>query len=130
MGMYSDPFVLFGRLATEMLRACRLVVDTGMHALGWSRKKAVNYLRRHTAMTLHVAMSETDRYIARPGLACAYKIGELKFRGLRKLAHAELGDKFDLRRFHDFVLSLGDIPLSILERQLKEFIKMEKMRKD
>ena len=119
MGMYADPYDLFGRLSQEMLRAARLVVDTGMHALGWSRTKAINFMSANTAGNLHDIEAETDRYISWPGQACSYKIGELKIRELRTLAENKLGDKFEIRTFHDFLISMGNIPLDILEKQFK-----------
>lgn len=127
--MYEDPYILFGRLSGEMLRACRLVVDTGMHALGWSRARAIEFMKSNTADDLHDITAETDRYISIPGQACGYKIGELKLKELRELATIELGTKFDVREFHDFVLAMGNIPLTVLEKQVKVFIakKKEKM---
>ena len=125
MGMYEDPYVLFGRLSEEMVRACRLVVDTGMHALGWSRKKAIDFMQSNTADDVEDLVSEVNRYISIPGQACAYKIGEIKLRELRKLAAEKLGEKFDVRKFHDFVLTMGNMPLTTLEKQVKVFIKKQ-----
>lgn len=123
MGLYSNPYDLFGRLSQEMLRAARLVVDTGMHALGWSRAKAISFMRINTAGNIHDIMSETDRYISWPGQACSYKIGELKIKEMRHRALKELGDKFDLRDFHDFFISLGNIPLTVVEKQFQLYLK-------
>ena len=122
MGMYKTPYDEFGRLTYEMWRACRLVVDTGMHAKGWSRDRAMEYLASNTALSLHEVRTETDRYIAWPGQALAYKMGELKILELRAKAHDALGERFDLRAFHDAVLENGGVPLPILEHQIDEYI--------
>ena len=121
-GFYQDPYSNFGRLTYEMWRACRLVVDTGMHALGWSRQKAMDFMAANTALSLHEVRTETDRYISWPGQALAYKMGELKIRELRAKAEAELGPKFDVRAFHDAVLANGPVPLPVLEEQIRDFI--------
>jgi uncharacterized protein (DUF885 family) len=121
-GFYQDPYSNFGRLTYEMWRACRLVVDTGMHALGWSRQRAMDYMAANTALSLHEVRTETDRYISWPGQALAYKMGELKIRELRAKAEAELGPKFDVRAFHDAVLANGPVPLPVLEEQIRDFI--------
>ena len=121
-GFYKDPYSNFGRLTYEMWRACRLVVDTGIHAMGWSREKAMEYMAANTALSLHEIKTETDRYISWAGQALAYKIGELKIRELRKKAEAALGTKFDVREFHDAVLGNGSVTLPILERELQNFI--------
>lgn len=126
MGFYSDPYDLFGRLSHEMLRACRLVVDTGMHALGWSRQQAIDYMVEHTASDEHDIISEIDRYITWPGQACGYKIGEIKIKELRKLAEDSLGSKFQLKLFHDLIASMGGVPLNILEDQIVAFIESSK----
>lgn len=123
MGLYSDPYDLFGRLSHEMLRACRLVVDTGMHALGWDRDRAINYMLENTAADLHDITSEVDRYITWPGQACGYKIGELKLKALRKRAEEATKDKFNLREFHDLIASIGGMPLDILEKEIETYIK-------
>ena len=123
MGVPSDPYDMFGRLSHEMLRACRLVVDTGMHAFGWSRDQSINYMQENTAMAAHDIAYEIDRYITWPGQSCGYKIGELKIRELRKKAEKSLGDKFDLRKFHTLVASMGGVPLDFLEKQIDEFIR-------
>ncbi|HZF26218.1 MAG TPA: DUF885 domain-containing protein [Steroidobacteraceae bacterium] len=122
MGMYKTPYDEFGRLTYEMWRACRLVVDTGMHWKGWSRDRALEYLGSNTALSLHEVRTETDRYIAWPGQALAYKMGELKILELREKAHDALGERFDLRAFHDAVLENGGVPLPILETQIDEYI--------
>jgi uncharacterized protein (DUF885 family) len=123
MGMYEDPYVYFGRLSAEMLRACRLVVDTGMHAKDWTRQQAIDYMLSNTADDAHDIQSEIDRYISIPGQALAYKIGEIKLRQLRKMTEVALGSKFDIRKFHDFLMVMGNIPLATLEKQVKRFIK-------
>jgi uncharacterized protein (DUF885 family) len=105
-----------------MWRACRLVVDTGMHAFGWSREKALAYLGSHTALSLHEVQTETDRYIATPGQAVSYKIGELTIRELRKKAEQALGQSFDVREFHDAVLLHGSVPMPVLEEQIDRYI--------
>jgi len=121
-GFYQDPYRNFGRLTYEMWRACRLVVDTGLHALGWSRAQAMDFLADNTALSLHEVRTETDRYISWPGQALAYKMGELKIRELRRQAETELGPRFDVRAFHDAVLANGPVPLPVLEEQIRDFI--------
>ncbi|NQD35781.1 DUF885 family protein [Permianibacter sp. IMCC34836] len=122
MGIYETPYQQFGRLVYEMWRAARLVVDTGMHAKGWSRDQALNFMRDNTALSEHEITTEIDRYISWPGQALAYKLGELKIRELRAKAEAALGQKFDLRAFHDHVLALGSVPLSVLEQEVDRWI--------
>jgi uncharacterized protein (DUF885 family) len=122
-GFYTDPYSNFGRLTYEMWRACRLVVDTGIHSMGWTRQQALDYMASHTALPLHEVETETDRYISWPGQALAYKMGELKIRELRARAEKALGDRFDLRAFHDVVLGSGSIPLGVLEENVDRFIK-------
>ena len=125
-GFYEDPYQNFGRLSYEMWRASRLVVDTGMHAKGWTRQQAIDFMAENTALSLHNIEAEVDRYITWPGQALAYKMGELKIKELRKRASDELGADFDLRRFHDAVLENGAIPLSVLEAKIDEWIAEEK----
>jgi len=121
-GFYQDPYSNFGRLTYEMWRACRLVVDTGMHWKGWTRDQALEYLAGNTALSLHEVTTETDRYIGWPGQALAYKMGELKIRELRKRAEDALGPGFDVRDFHHAVLQSGSVPLSVLDDQIDAFI--------
>jgi uncharacterized protein (DUF885 family) len=122
MGFYTDPYSNFGRLTYEMWRACRLVVDTGIHTKGWTRQQAIDYLASHTALPLHEVETETDRYISWPGQALAYKTGELKIRELRAKAEKELGTSFDIREFHDAVLLNGSVPLPVLEDAVNRYI--------
>jgi len=121
-GFYEDPYDDFGRLSYEMWRALRLVVDTGMHALGWSRQQAIDFMLQNSALTQKNIRNEVDRYISWPGQAVAYKIGELKIRALRAAAEKALGDDFDIRGFHDTVLEVGAVPLAVLERRVNEWI--------
>ncbi len=122
MGIYRTPYEKFGRLSYEMWRAVRLVIDTGIHHYGWSREKAVDYLASRTALSQHEVGTEVDRYISWPGQALAYKLGEMTIRRLRKDAEAALGDAFDIRKFHDVILSLGSVPLNVLEDRIAAFI--------
>jgi uncharacterized protein (DUF885 family) len=125
-GFYTDPYSNFGRLTYEMWRACRLVVDTGLHAMGWSREQAIDYLATRTALSLHEVTTETDRYISWPGQALAYKMGEIEIRKLRRRAEDALGTGFDLREFHDTVLLHGSVPLPVLEENVERWIAAEK----
>lgn len=122
MGFYKDPYSKFGQLTYEMWRAIRLVVDTGIHGMSWSRQQAIDYFKTNSAKNEHDITVEVDRYITWPGQALAYKIGELKIKELRKKATLELGDKFDIRAFHDSVLENGAIPLDVLENHINEWI--------
>ncbi len=125
MGFYQDPYSDFGRLSYEMLRAARLVVDTGMHELGWSRQKAIDFLSENTALSLSNVVHQIDRYITWPGQALSYKIGELKIRQLRAKAEAQLATRFDIRKFHDHILANGSLPMEILEELTNEWIDEE-----
>ncbi|MEO0398292.1 MAG: DUF885 domain-containing protein [Pseudomonadota bacterium] len=122
VGFYDDPYANFGRLSYEMWRACRLVVDTGIHAKGWTRDEAIAFMAENTALSIHNIAAEVDRYIAWPGQALAYKMGELTIRRLRARAEARLGSDYDLRRFHDAVLAAGATPLGVLEARIEAWI--------
>jgi uncharacterized protein (DUF885 family) len=128
MGLYDTPAKDMGRLSYEMWRACRLVVDTGIHAKGWSKAQAMAFMRDNSALTDANIEAEVNRYISWPGQALAYKIGELKIRELRELANRELGSKFDLAAFHDTVLGQGSVPLDVLETIVKDWIAAEKTK--
>lgn len=121
-GFYTDPYSNFGRLTYEMWRACRLVVDTGVHAMGWTRDEMMEYLASHTALSRHEIATETDRYISWPAQALSYKIGQLKILELRRRAEKQLGERFDVREFHDAVLRNGSIPLSVLEQVIDDYL--------
>ncbi len=122
MGIYHTPYERFGQLTYEMWRACRLVVDTGMHSMGWSRQRALDYLAENTALSTHEIRTEIDRYIGWPGQALAYKIGELKIVELRQRAQRALGDRFDIRAYHDAVLANGGVTLPVLEQEIDAYI--------
>ena len=126
MGIYTTPYEHFGKLTYEMWRACRLVVDTGIHAKGWTREQVVDFMSSNTALSLHEINTETDRYISWPGQALSYKIGELKIRELRKRAEAELEADFDIREFHEIILEQGTVTLSILEERINNYIEKVK----
>lgn len=128
MGLYDTPERDMGRLSYEMWRACRLVVDTGLHAKGWTKAQAIAYMTDNSALTAANIEAEVNRYIANPGQALAYKLGELKIRELRTKAEAELGKKFDLRHFHDAVLDQGSVPLDVLDAQVNAWIAAEKAK--
>ena len=122
MGIYTTPYEKFGKFTYEMWRACRLVVDTGIHAKGWSRQQVIDYLAENTALSIHEVTTETDRYISWPGQAISYKIGEIKIRELRKKAEKELKEKFNIRDFHEVILGVGTVTLSIMENRVNNYI--------
>lgn len=122
LGLYEHPTDKFGQLSMEAIRCCRLVVDTGMHALGWSQEEAVQFMLKNTAMGEHDARTEVARYITWPGQACAYKVGERFIRKMRTLAETQLKENFDPRDFYDVVLLDGAVPLDVLEDLVKEYI--------
>jgi uncharacterized protein (DUF885 family) len=122
MGFYQDPYSDFGRLIFEIWRAARLVVDTGIHQLGWTREQAIDYMAKNTALTRLNIANEVDRYITWPGQALAYKMGELKIRDLRRSAEDRLGTRFDIRDFHRIILESGGIPLSELEARVTRWV--------
>ncbi|GGG43652.1 hypothetical protein GCM10011414_11610 [Croceivirga lutea] len=127
-GIYTTPYEEFGKLTYEMWRACRLVVDTGIHAKGWSRQQVVDYMLKNTALSEHEVNTETDRYISWPGQALSYKMGELKIRELRKKAEKELGDNFNIRAFHEVILEQGTVTLPTLERRINAYINNNKSK--
>jgi uncharacterized protein (DUF885 family) len=130
MGLYKDPYMKFGQLTYEMWRAIRLVVDTGMHSMGWTRQQAIDYFLANTSKTEHDVTVEVDRYIVWPGQALAYKIGEMKIRELRAYAARELGGRFDIRAFHDQVLANGALPLDVLETRIRDWVQIQKAAKN
>ncbi len=121
-GIYDDPYADFGRLTYEMWRACRLVVDTGLHAMGWGRQQAIDFMAGNTALSLHEVETETDRYISWPAQALSYKLGEIRIRALRRRAEEALGARFDVREFHDALLVNGSVTLPLLEEAVERFI--------
>jgi uncharacterized protein (DUF885 family) len=129
VGVYKDPYSKFGQLTYEMWRAVRLVVDTGMHSMGWTRQQAIDLFRENTSKTDQDITVEVDRYIVWPGQALAYKIGQMKIRELRTRAEKELGNRFEVRKFHDAVLEQGDVPLDLLESHVNAWMKEQEERK-
>jgi uncharacterized protein (DUF885 family) len=128
MGLYQDPYSKYGQLTYEMWRAIRLVVDTGIHSMGWRRQQAIDYFLANASRTPHDVEVEVDRYIVWPGQALAYKIGAMRIQQLRKYATTELGDKFDVREFHDQVLAHGALPLDVLDREIKAWVQSQKVK--
>jgi uncharacterized protein (DUF885 family) len=126
IGLYKDPYMKYGQLTYEIWRAIRLVVDTGMHSMGWTRQQAIDYFMANASKMEHDVTVEIDRYIVWPGQALGYKIGELKIKELRAYATKELGSKFDIRKFHDRILENGALPMDILEKRIKEWVEREK----
>ncbi len=126
MGFFTEPFSSFGHLNSELLRAARLVADTGIHSLGWTRQQAIDYLAANTANAASDNEIEVDRYIAAPGQALGYKIGQLRIKALREKAQAALGERFDIRRFHGAVLDNGPLPLAMLDQQVERWIRTQK----
>ena len=122
MGMYHTPYEIFGMLSYQMWRAARLVVDTGIHAKGWSRERALQFMKDNTALSVHEVTTEIDRYIAWPGQALSYYLGQMTMESCRARAENALAEKFDIRHFHDTVLQLGSVPLSVLEKRIDRFI--------
>ena len=122
MGLYQTPYDDFGRLSWEMWRACRLVVDTGVHHMNWTRQQAIDYMAANTALPLHEIETEVDRYITWPAQALSYKLGMIDIERLRAKAEKALGPKFDIRAFHDTVLSMGSVPLPVLDDRIDAFI--------
>ena len=127
MGFYQDPVSDYGRLSSELFRAVRLVVDTGLHAQGWSRDQVVAFFRQTGAVDEPTIQAETDRYISWPAQALSYKLGQLKFRELRSRAEQELGAKFDIRLFHDEMLSGGVLPLDLLDSRTTSWIRGQEL---
>ena len=128
LGLYTDPYSRFGALTYDMWRAVRLVIDTGLHSMGWTRQQAIDFFAANSSKPLHDITVEVDRYISWPGQALAYKVGQLKIRELREYAARELGDAFDVRAFHDEVLGAGAVPLDILDARIREWVAREKHR--
>ncbi|HXE79173.1 MAG TPA: DUF885 domain-containing protein [Vicinamibacterales bacterium] len=129
MGLYDDPYDRFGQLTYQMWRAVRLVVDTGMHAFKWDRDRAIRFFMENAAKTELDVVNEIDRYISWPGQALAYKVGELQIQRLRQRAEAELGDRFDLREFHDVILLSGAMPLSVLDAHVERWIEKKRSQR-
>ena len=125
MGFYQNPYSDFGRLTYEAWRACRLVVDTGIHAKGWTRQQAIDYLAENTALSMADVVGQIDRYITWPAQALSYKIGEIKIRQLRAKAEQALGSKFDVRAFHDQMLKNGSLPMALLEELTLAWIEQQ-----
>jgi uncharacterized protein (DUF885 family) len=122
LGLFTDPMQWYGRLSDEMLRAMRLVVDTGLHAKGWSREQAIQYMRENSSLAETDIVAEVDRYIVNPGQALGYKVGDLRLQALRRKAEAALGERFDVREFHSQVLRDGALPLDVLEAKIDRWI--------
>jgi uncharacterized protein (DUF885 family) len=130
VGLYQDPVSDYGRLSSELFRAVRLVVDTGIHSKGWTRDQVVDFFRKSGSVDEPTIQTETDRYISWPAQALSYKLGQLKFRELRDRAQKELGPKFDIRKFHDEMLDGGALPLDLLDARTNKWIAQQKSRGD
>ena len=126
LGVYADPYQRFGQLSAEIWRAIRLVVDTGLHSKGWTREQVLEYMHDNSGLSETDAIAEAERYMAIPGQALAYKIGQLKITELRNRAQKELGDKFDIREFHAQVLGDGSLPLAVLEAKIDRWVATQK----
>jgi len=126
MGFYTDPYMRFGALSSEMLRACRLVIDTGLHSKGWTREESIRYLMDNAGSNEPYAIAEVDRYVVWSGQALGYKIGQLKFRELRERARQQLGAQFDVKEFHDVALRNGPLPMTVLEREVDAWLAEKK----
>jgi uncharacterized protein (DUF885 family) len=126
MGFLEDPYDNIGRLQSELFRSVRLVVDTGIHAMRWSREKAIDYMLRNTGMAQSDVVAEIERYFVLPGQATAYKVGMIKLLELRERAQNELGERFNIREFHNVILTGGSMPLDILEERVRDYIEREK----
>ena len=122
LGFFTDPYQYFGKLNAELFRAMRLVVDTGIHAKGWSREQAIRYMLDNSTMTESDVTSEVERYMIMPGQALAYKTGQLKLQSLREYAEKSLGERFDIKVFHNLVLLDGPLPMPLLERKIKDWV--------
>jgi uncharacterized protein (DUF885 family) len=122
LGLYDDPYSELGALTTEIWRAVRLVVDTGLHSQGWTRERAIEYMRANTSIGRADTVAEVERYIARPGQALAYKLGEIRMQALRREAERVLGARFNVREFHTQVLTGGSLPLPVLEEQIRRWL--------
>ena len=122
MGLYHTPYEVFGMLSYQMWRAARLVVDTGIHAKGWTRKEAQDFMKENTALSIHEITTEVDRYIAWPGQALSYYLGQMAIVEHRARAEEALGEQFDIRNFHDMILQMGSVPLAVLEERVDKFI--------
>jgi uncharacterized protein (DUF885 family) len=128
LGLYTEPYSRFGRLSWEMVRACRLVIDTGIHAFDWERSRAIDYMMNNTGLARQFAEAEIDRYTSNPGQALGYKVGELEIKVLRAKATAALGERFDVRRFHNALIDDGAVPLDVLDQRIDAWIEVEKRR--
>ena len=126
MGIYTTPYERFGQLTYSMWRACRLVVDTGIHAFGWTKEQAIDFMAANTSLSFHEINTEVDRYISWPGQALAYKVGELKILELRKKTEQALEEDFDIREFHNILLQKGTLTLPLMEQEINTYINQNK----